>query len=48
MMDVSEEYYDFVGMFVERAKDQLANISQFVDNPPEEVDAVNAHLSMKL
>lgn len=48
MMTISEEYYDYVALFVEKAKEQVNAISQFVDNAPEEIDAINNHLSLKL
>lgn len=48
MAVVSEEYYDYVAQFVERAKEQVASMAQYVDNTPEEIDAINAHLSLKL
>jgi hypothetical protein len=35
MMTISEEYYDYVALFVEKAKDQVSTISQYVDNQPE-------------
>jgi len=35
-------------MFVERAKEQISTMSQFVDNPSEEIDSINNHLSLKL
>lgn len=34
MMTISEEYYDYVALFVEKAKEQVNSISQFVDNAP--------------
>lgn len=48
MITISEEYYDYVSMFVERAKEQIATLAQYVDNPSEEIDALNSHLSLKL
>lgn len=48
MITVSEEYYDYVAIFVEKAKEQLNNLAQFVDNPAEEMDAMNSHLALKL
>ena len=48
MISISEEYYDYVGMFVERAKDQIATLSQYVDNVPEEVDLITNQLGSKL
>jgi hypothetical protein len=48
MITVSEEYYDYVALFVEKAKDQVSTISQYVDNQPEEIDAINNHLALKL
>ena len=37
MTTISEEYYDYVSIFVEKAKEQIGNLSQYVDNPPEEL-----------
>ena len=34
MVTISEDYYDFVALFVERAKEQISLMSQYVDNPP--------------
>ena len=48
MVSISEEYYDYVSMFVERAKDQIGTLSQYVDNVPEEIDQLTNQLSSKL
>lgn len=48
MLTISEEYYDYVGTFVERAKEQIGAMSQYVDNSPEEIEQVNNHLNFKL
>ena len=45
---INEDYYDYVGMFVERAKEQIANMSQYIDNPSEELEAISNHLNLKL
>ena len=45
---ISEQYYDYVAMFVEKAKEQISNLSQYVDNPVEEIDAITNHLGLKL
>jgi len=34
MLTVSEEYYDYVSLFVEKAKEQVSTMAQYVDNPP--------------
>lgn len=33
LITISEEYYDYVSIFVERAKEQISTLSQYVDNP---------------
>jgi hypothetical protein len=48
MTTISEEYHDYVALFVERAKEQVATLSQYADNPPEEFDQLTAHLGSKL
>ena len=48
LISISEEYYDYVNMFVERAKDQIATLSQYVDNVPDEIDQLTNQLSSKL
>jgi len=35
MITISEDYYDFVALFIERAKEQINLMNQYVDNPPE-------------
>lgn len=35
-------------MFVEKAKDQINTLSQYVDNPLEEIDSINNHLALKI
>ena len=44
----SEEYYDYVSLFVQKAKDQVANLSQYIDNPSEEIELMNNNLNAKL
>lgn len=48
MITISEDYYDFVALFVERAKEQINVMNQYVDNPPEELDSISNHLNLKL
>ena len=48
LISISEEYYDYVNIFVERAKDQIATLSQYVDNVPDEIDQLTNQLSSKL
>jgi hypothetical protein len=48
MITISEEYYDFVSLFVEKAKEQITLMSQYVDNPSEELDSASNHLNLKL
>lgn len=48
MITISQEYYDYVSMFVERAKEQISNLSQYVDNSNEEIDSLTSHLTLKL
>lgn len=45
---LSEEYSDFLGMFVERAKEQINYFAQFVENSSEELDAMTNSLNSKL
>ncbi len=33
IITINEDYYDYVNLFVERSKEQIAIISQYVDNP---------------
>jgi hypothetical protein len=35
-------------MFIERAKEQIAYYSQYVDNPPEELETISNQLTLKL
>ena len=44
----SEEYSDYVSAFVERAKGQISYYSQYVDNPPEELETFTTHIGLKL
>ncbi len=48
LVTVSEEYYDYLSLFIERAKEQIANLSQYVDNPAEELEAMTNHLNFKV
>lgn len=48
LLTINEDYYDYVAMFVERAKQQIAMMSQYVDNTSEQIDSINNHLNLKL
>ena len=37
-----------MALFVEKAKEQVSTLSQYVDNQPEELDAITNHLGLKL
>lgn len=43
-----EDYADYMSMFVERTKEQLNQLAQYVDNPPEELDKLTNDLNFKL
>lgn len=44
----SEEYSDYTNIFIERAKEQIAYYSQFVENPPEEIEGWTNKLNTRL
>jgi hypothetical protein len=43
-----EDYADYMSMFVERTKEQLNQLAQYVDNPPEELEKLTNELNYKL
>ena len=33
ILSINDDYSDYVNMFVDKAKEQIANLTQYTDNP---------------